>query len=356
MFTISHITQNCFQDMEFGHLPQDLLGTADLQLPADPPLNAAVLPGKRAEHPRLWLGATRWTQPDWIGNLYPSHARAADFLKYYAAQFNSIELNGTHYKVYDAKALARWRSQVEASGGRPEFLFAPKLYQGITHRGSLKGKEALVDAFVQGLEGLASTLSPQSSTLSPQSSSGSTGQQTGTVSRVGPVFIQLSESFGPGRQVELLEFLSTLPQQVAWQQAPLQWMVELRHPDWFKRPALTENFFATLRTLGVGAVITDVAGRRDVCHLQLPVARTMVRFVANQQHPTDYPRLEAWAQRLANWFDAGLEEAVFFLHMGDDRVVPDFARFAANTLQEATGIPVPAPVRQEGLPSQGSLF
>lgn len=329
--------------MDFGFIPPNLLAEVDFSLPPDPLVNAMVLDGKRKAVPQLFLGATRWTQPEWVGTLYPARARAADFLTYYSAQFNCIELNATHYKIYDAEALGKWAGQV-AEG--KDFLFCPKLYQGISHRGALKGKEALTREFVDGLKGLAAV-----------QRGGAQGQDY-----LGPVFIQLSESFGPSRQVELLEYLSALPgvapmgKESSEFYSGLRWMVELRHPDWFSKPSVTEHVFAALNKLGIGAVITDVAGRRDVCHMQLPAAHTMIRFVGNQLHDSDYRRLEAWAGRLASWFEAGLEQAVFILHMGDDAVVPGFGVEAARILSAATGIPLPVPVLQESGPSQGSLF
>ncbi len=49
-------------------------------------------------------------------------------------------------------------------------------------------------------------------------------------------------------------------------------------------PALYNN----LRNLGMGLIITDTAGRRDVVHMHLPVPRALIRFVGNSLHPTDY--------------------------------------------------------------------
>ena len=333
--------------MDFGYIPESMLAEVDFGLPADPSINALVLDGKRVASPQLFLGTTRWTQADWVGNLYPARAKPADFLRYYSEQFNCIELNATHYKIYDAETLSKWGAMV---AGTPEFQFCAKLYQGISHRGTLKGKEAMTREFVAGLKGL---MGPRGAAV--------------------PVFIQLSENFGPARQVELLEYLSALPGvgqgleaaraepaaaggNLALVNSRMRWLVELRHPDWFNKPSVTGHVFSAFNKLGIGAVITDVAGRRDVCHMQLPAKHTMIRFVGNQLHATDYQRLEAWAQRLANWFDAGLEQAYFILHMGDDAVVPAFAVEAARILSSATGIHLPTPVLHESGPSQGSLF
>jgi hypothetical protein len=87
----------------------------------------------------------------------------------------------------------------------------------------------------------------------------------------------------------------------------------------------------------------------------LTVPKVMIRFVGNQGHPTDYNRLGAWADRLANWYACGLEAAYFFLHLGDETLVPAFSRYAGQLLKEKTELETAVPVLEEES-RQGSLF
>jgi hypothetical protein len=87
----------------------------------------------------------------------------------------------------------------------------------------------------------------------------------------------------------------------------------------------------------------------------LTVPKVMIRFVGNQGHTTDYKRMEAWANRLANWYACGLEAAYFFLHLGDETLVPVFSRYAGQLLKEKTGVETAVPELEEET-RQGSLF
>ncbi|MFM8488242.1 MAG: DUF72 domain-containing protein [Bacteroidota bacterium] len=77
--------------------------------------------------------------------------------------------------------------------------------------------------------------------------------------RLGCCFIQLHPAFSPEDLSVLEKFLQRFP---AW--IPLA--VEVRHPDFFSGGYYAEKYFSLLRNRGISAVITDVAGRRDVCH------------------------------------------------------------------------------------------
>jgi hypothetical protein len=43
-----------------------------------------------------------------VGKIYPEKTKEKDFLQHYVEHYNSIELNATHYKVYDAEAIKKW--------------------------------------------------------------------------------------------------------------------------------------------------------------------------------------------------------------------------------------------------------
>ena len=73
---------------------------------------------------------------------------------------------------------------------------------------------------------------------------------------LGPIFLQVSDSYSPKRKDELFDYLRSLP-------TDLQFFVEVRHPAWYSDDAIREAFFSTLKEINVGAVITDTTGRRD---------------------------------------------------------------------------------------------
>jgi uncharacterized protein YecE (DUF72 family) len=101
-------------------------------------------------------------------------------------------------------------------------------------------------------------------------------------------------------------------------------------------------------------VMTDVAGRRDVLHMSLTSSAAMIRFTGNELHPSDFARLDAWAERLAGWFEAGLSELYFFMHQPEESTAPAIANYFIRKLNALCGFeleewraPVPPPAPAE---------
>jgi len=110
-----------------------------------------------------------------------------------------------------------------------------------------------------------------------------------------------------------------------------------------------------LAAYGAAAVLTDVAGRRDVLHMRLTAPFTMVRFSGDALVPSDFSRLDAWAERLARWIAAGVPEIWFFLHQKTEHQTVDLALHLAGRLEETAGLAVEAPRLLPPL-EQGTLF
>jgi uncharacterized protein YecE (DUF72 family) len=274
--------------MEFGRVEENELDNIDFRLPAEPAFNRLVLTGKKAYDPKIYIGCSKWGRKEWLGKIYPPKTKEKDFLDHYVRYFNSIELNATHYKVYGATGIGKWAAKANGK----DFKFCPKMYQGVTHRGSLKGKDFLTTEFLRGIVAFGEHL--------------------------GPIFIQLNETFSPKRRDELFNYLRSLP-------TDLQFFLEARHPGWFEQESARNDLFHTLREMNIGAVITDTVGRRDCAHMHLTISKTFIRYVGNRMHKTDHTRCDAWVQRLKYWIENGLQEIYFFLHMQDDATTPAFA-------------------------------
>lgn len=142
--------------MKFGALPEDRLAGIDLSLPKEPPGNTMVLPGVRAAHPKFYMGAARWGHSSWTGRIYPSKTPASQFRQLYPRYFSAVELNATHYKIYDPAVLRQWR---EAAAGR-DFRFCPKFPQAISHYSGFKNAEALTTSFLESVLAFENNLGP----------------------------------------------------------------------------------------------------------------------------------------------------------------------------------------------------
>jgi uncharacterized protein YecE (DUF72 family) len=285
---------------------EEELNSVDFSLPDDPLANKKILKGKKVKHPQVYLGCAKWGRTEWVGKIYPPKSREKDFLTHYVQHYNCIELNATHYKIYGPKGIANWAAKANGK----DFKFCPKMYQGVTHRGSLKGKDFLMREFLRGVLAFEKHL--------------------------GPIFVQVADSFSPKRKNELFTYLGSLP-------VDMQFFLEVRHPEWFSNDDIRKELFETLSSLNMGAVITDTAGRRDCCHMELTIPKAFIRYVGNSLHKTDFTRSDAWTNRIKYWLKNGLEELYFFMHMHDEATSPELTVYLVDKLNKACGLQLQKP-------------
>ena len=276
--------------MEFGKLPD--ISSVDFRLRAEPPENRRILGGSGLCN--FYIGCTGWSMKEWVGKVYPIGAKTKDYLHHYSRQFNTIEFNTTHYRIPDFGTVERWYAESAA-----DFRFCPKIPQTISHSQDLGASSGQVFEFAEAIGGLKE--------------------------KIGCCFMQLPEHFGPERWRLLDEFLERFPPNV-----PLA--VEVRHPGWFK-PEGESILFPLLEGHGKAAVITDVAGRRDVAHMRLSAPLTMVRFVGNGLHPSDFTRIDEWVERLKTWAEQGIREIIFFAHEPDNLLAPELSVYLLEKVQ-----------------------
>jgi uncharacterized protein YecE (DUF72 family) len=69
-----------------------------------------------------YVGTSGWSYPTWKPGFYPTEAKPADFLRFYAERLPTVELNTTGYRLPAEQQFERW-----AAATPPGFRFAPKL-------------------------------------------------------------------------------------------------------------------------------------------------------------------------------------------------------------------------------------
>jgi uncharacterized protein YecE (DUF72 family) len=284
--------------MKFGHLPTNSLNQVDFSFPSQDPKTWLRLRmhGQQRSRLRVGIGCPVWNVKEWVGNVYPVTADPKDFLFYYSRQFNSIELNTTHYRIPDLETIRRWRETVPE-----DFRFNPKFPQMISHGRPLVSDTSEFREFIRNIMQLHEKL--------------------------GITFLQLPPQFDPDHLPELKRFLGALPHDF-----PIA--VEVRHPAFFEDHQLIDPLFDILSEAGAATVITDVAGRRDVLHTSLTSLKVIVRFIGNDLHPTDNLRVQEWVHRLHGWIQLGLEQVEFFVHEPDDRNAPALITNLTNRLND----------------------
>ena len=308
--------------MKFGKLPD--ISKIDFTLPNNQGVNETLfsrLPKGKKAH--IHIGCTAWSMKEWLGRIYPKATKTKDFLQQYGQQFNSIELNTTHYRIPTLDTIQKWYAETP-----PDFRFCPKIPQSISHRNDMGLTDGTLQLFCKSIIGLKEKL--------------------------GCCFMQMPPYFSIQDLARLRLFLENFPKNI-----PLA--VEFRHESWFKNERNFSLATELLAHYGKASVITDVAGRRDVLHNRLTNHIAMVRFVGNASktalHPTDFERLDTWVQKLKEWTAKGISEVYFFTHEPDNLLAPEAADYFAKAIQEN----IPAITRgpkfiDENIGEQMSLF
>lgn len=292
--------------MQFGKVHS--VEGIDLSLPPDHPDTARILgTGRRKGGPRISVGCAKWNRQD-LANFYPRGIK--DELAYYATQFNSIELNATFYRFFPSDQFATWAKK--APDG---FRFFPKVTQDISHFKRLLGTEAMVEDYAEAVRHLSD--------------------------RLGTVFLQLHENFGPKDLARLGPFLQAWPKDI-----PLA--LEFRHTDWYNNPVVAGQLYLLLEQHRVMNIITDTAGRRDLLHMRLTTPSAFIRYVGANDPDSDRSRLDDWVERLKSWVDLGIEEVHFFVHQNHELESPLLAAEFIRKLNKALGLKLKVPVTLDG--------
>jgi uncharacterized protein YecE (DUF72 family) len=306
--------------MHFGRIGN--IGEIDFSLPPDDKMTEELWLRRTPagdEPPRIYVGCTEWGRKNWIGKVYPRGTKDKDFLAHYVRQFNTIELNALFYNLQPKPVIEKWASL--ADGG---FRFCPKFTDVISHKQQLINVQRETDLFIDHMRSFGRSL--------------------------GPCFLQLSESFGPDRAGVLQEYLRELPRD-------FRTCVELRQEGWFGGahgggtgvpanggavaraglPHAVQETWQLLSELGIGSVITDTPGRRDVLHMRLTAPVAFIRYVGNNLHPTDHQRIDSWVDRIKSWIDKGLREVYFFIHNPEESFSPEMCRYVVEQFNKKCG-------------------
>jgi uncharacterized protein YecE (DUF72 family) len=161
------------------------------------------------------VGCSGWQYASWRERFYPKGLPQRRWLEHYASEFDTVEVNSTFYRLAKPDAVAGWVEQTP-----PEFVFAAKASQYLTHMKRLADIEQGIGRFYEGIAPLAA---------SP---------------KLGPVLWQLPERFK--RDLErLAQALDQLPEGMH--------AFEFRHPSWFQ----DDEALDVLRWHGVALAIGD---------------------------------------------------------------------------------------------------
>lgn len=104
---------------------------------------------------RCIIGTSGWSYDHWQGIFYPENLKSADRLRYYASQFESVEINNSFYRLPSEEAFIKWKETVPEN-----FIFSIKGSRYITHMKKLKNSEAATATFIDRAKLLGHHLGP----------------------------------------------------------------------------------------------------------------------------------------------------------------------------------------------------
>jgi uncharacterized protein YecE (DUF72 family) len=93
----------------------------------------------------LYFGTSGFSYNDWVDNFYPRKLPRKDWLRYYASEFNTLELNSTYYAIPQIITL---KKMIEKTG--EGFLFCIKANQEMTH--IRQDNQSIFTNFLQALQ------------------------------------------------------------------------------------------------------------------------------------------------------------------------------------------------------------
>jgi uncharacterized protein YecE (DUF72 family) len=239
----------------------------------------------------LHIGTSGFSYADWVGPFYPEGTKSREFLRLYAEEFSTCELNFSYYRIPEARTL---ESMVARTPDR--FLFTLKANREMTHE--REETEAAFSQFVSALHPLV------------------------RAEKLGCILVQFPWGFK--NTPDNVDYLKLCRERLvdAGTGAALPAVVEFRNRGW-----IVEETFELLRELGLGYCCVDQPRFRSLIP---PIARATSDIAYVRFHGRNAAKWwkhdEAWerydyaysAEELQDWvpkieeLDAQAQETYIF--------------------------------------------
>lgn len=234
---------------------------------------------------QLRIGTSGWTYSDWRHVLYPAGVPTGKWLEYYAAQFDTVEFNGSFYRWPREEAFARYRDRLPDG-----FEFSVKAPRGLSHARKLRDPEVWVDRITRCWQVLGN--------------------------RAGVLLFQLPPDFERD-DARLAHVLDLLPETI-------RVAVEFRHASWND-----PEIFALLARHNAAYCV--MSGAQLPCILEATSDFVYVRLHGPDQHTLyagSYPDedLRWWAERIREWLAGGRDVYAYFNNDGGGAAVNNARR------------------------------
>ncbi len=231
-----------------------------------------LIRGLGAPAGQLLTGTSGFAYPAWTPRFYPPGLADAGRLAYYASRLGTLELNNTFYQRPTADRIAAWAAAVPA-----EFRFVVKAQRGASIRALGIDAEQSVTWLTERLEGFGD--------------------------RLGGVLYRVPENVqrrADGTSDEALGRLFG-----AWPRT-LPLVMEFQHPSWH-----VDETFTALRDAGAVLCTTELPEDTAPPDIRVTGTGLYLRLRRNDYGPAE---IDAWAERLRPFLEAGHPAFAFFRH------------------------------------------
>ena len=101
------------------------------------------------------MGCSGWQYRHWRGDFYPIDVPQARWFDYYAARFDTVEINNSFYRLPERATFAAWAQRAPAG-----FEYAVKASRFLTHMKKLKDPEEPIERLFSRMLALGGHLGP----------------------------------------------------------------------------------------------------------------------------------------------------------------------------------------------------
>ncbi len=235
---------------------------------------------------RLFAGTSGWAYPSWKPDFYPEKLAQKNFLKHYATQLNTVEVNFSFRQLIKETTIEKWIAETPA-----DFRLGIKAHQVITHIKRLKKTEDFLPRFLATLEPVA------------------------RAGKMGPILFQLPPNMKADAEV-LGEFLKIVPRGV-----PAAF--EFRHETWF-----SDEIFNSLKTHNRALCVAETEERTTPDVVTADFA--YYRYRKPEYTPAER---KAMVGRIREHLEQGRDVYAYFKH----EETPQGAIYAVEVLKEISG-------------------
>ncbi len=217
----------------------------------------------------IHVGTSGWNYRHWRGTFYPGELPQKDWLDYYAAYFDTVEINNSFYHLPELSTIKDWFVTVPAG-----FIFSVKASRYITHMKKLKDVRRPMYSLMRRIGVLGHKL--------------------------GPILVQLPPrwKFNQERFEIFLRYLDH----------DRRFAVEFRDESWWN-----DDVNGLLEKYGVAYCIFDLAGSQtpplvtaDFVYIRLHGPGGAYQGCYSEK------ALSSWAERIASWVREGREVYCYF--------------------------------------------